>query len=760
MTVNNRLHDTAHRHDWLTACLVIHFSAAIALTISDQATAAPLDPGAFTSLGTLDVSMGTLVFDTDTLMVSGDFAGVGVLQSQGTGLPDVAVFTFDTVTIAGSVAIMLTGSRPIAILSKGDAMIDNVIIADGGMPNSSMGGTGRLGGGAGGNGQTDAGDPQNGVGTGGGGTGTFSDPGGGGGGGALGGNGGDGGLGSAYPLPPPGGTAYGNLLAALEGGSGGGGGTKEGVFSQNAGGGGAGGGAVEIGALGSVFVGGIQARGAPGANGRDNSAGGGGGSGGAVLLSGGFVTVLGGILVPGGDGGSSVTGWDSGGGGGGRVLVQTEILSLATIPAALVDGGQRGVGGDLIVNGLGTGGESGTAHLKPITTIVPVGRVVQIEPSGILSDDTAGAPWTLQTDRLRFDTGSVGVALGSVSSGHDVQLNGGIVTAGFGWTMSGSAQLSGYGTLVGALSGGAANTIDASGGTLVLGDANGASGFDFGGAITIADGAVLNLLDSNGAALQPGGTLTAAGNARIDGTFTNQGTVNGPSTPGEFLTFTDDVDGAGDYTGNILFSDGFNPGNSAAAVSMENVTFDATSALRMEIGGLAAGTEYDQLLISGTATLAGVLDVVIDPLFAPQPGDSFTILTYGSRTGEFTTVNGAGLISSDTFLSLVYDTGELRLEAFVPGDGNFDGWVDGLDYLIWAGNFGDDPADDPPGSPGNGDFDDDGNVDGLDYLLWAGNFGQHNATAVPEPGTWGLLLWGLTTLAARRRRRSAQELRV
>jgi hypothetical protein len=33
-----------------------------------------------------------------------------------------------------------------------------------------------------------------------------------------------------------------------------------------------------------------------------------------------------------------------------------------------------------------------------------------------------------------------------------------------------------------------------------------------------------------------------------------------------------------------------------------------------------------------------------------------------------------------------------------PGDGNGDGHVDGVDYLIWAGNYGDNPADDPPGS--------------------------------------------------------------
>ena len=56
-----------------------------------------------------------------------------------------------------------------------------------------------------------------------------------------------------------------------------------------------------------------------------------------------------------------------------------------------------------------------------------------------------------------------------------------------------------------------------------------------------------------------------------------------------------------------------------------------------------------------------------------------------------------------------------------PGDANFDGKVDGLDYLVWAENFGDDPADDPPGSPENGDFNDDGVVNGSRLsLAWAG----------------------------------------
>ncbi len=87
-----------------------------------------------------------------------------------------------------------------------------------------------------------------------------------------------------------------------------------------------------------------------------------------------------------------------------------------------------------------------------------------------------------------------------------------------------------------------------------------------------------------------------------------------------------------------------------------------------------------------------------------------------------------------------------------PGDANGDGHIDGYDYLVWAANFGDDPANDPPGSPANGDYNNDGVVDGLDYIAWASNFGQgpNDATAVPEPGALVLLLVGIAACGLNR----------
>jgi hypothetical protein len=107
-----------------------------------------------------------------------------------------------------------------------------------------------------------------------------------------------------------------------------------------------------------------------------------------------------------------------------------------------------------------------------------------------------------------------------------------------------------------------------------------------------------------------------------------------------------------------------------------------------------------------------------------------------------------GDFNNDGFIT---DADGIYFSVGLPGDGNGDGWVDGLDYLLWAGNFGTHPG--AGTGPGNGDYNDDGWVDGLDYLQWAGNFGSHNASAVPEPSTLVLMVLAMAvgTLGVRRR---------
>src|SRR5262249_56725607 len=65
---------------------------------------------------------------------------------------------------------------------------------------------------------------------------------------------------------------------------------------------------------------------------------------------------------------------------------------------------------------------------------------------------------------------------------------------------------------------------------------------------------------------------------------------------------------------------------------------------------LRTQTMYSSLHVGGAASLAGTLQLDANPLddygdpaygFTPNPGDAFTVLTYASRGGSFSAINGA-----------------------------------------------------------------------------------------------------------------------
>jgi hypothetical protein len=111
------------------------------------------------------------------------------------------------------------------------------------------------------------------------------------------------------------------------------------------------------------------------------------------------------------------------------------------------------------------------------------------------------------------------------------------------------------------------------------------------------------LSHQTGAVLQGRGTLDVSSAA-----FTNAGIVNPGDSPG-ILAVT------GDYPTS------------------------STSVLNIELGGVTAGTAYDQLVVSGTVTLGGTLNVTLINGFTPPAGQQFTILTYAAETGAFATVH-------------------------------------------------------------------------------------------------------------------------
>ena len=194
-----------------------------------------------------------------------------------------------------------------------------------------------------------------------------------------------------------------------------------------------------------------------------------------------------------------------------------------------------------------------------------------------------------------------------------------------------------------------------------------------------------------------------------------------------------------------------------------------------------AGTEYDQLVVTGTASLDGVLDIPVnvgggsytDPAVRGD-SDTFVLVVAGSRVGSFSAVNYDGSLlaaeftSGDSFRdhvgvglfrSVNYTATSVELQNLnaLAGDTDGDMDVDLLDYNTLSGNFS------PSGCVGrcgwvDGDFDDDGDIDLADYSSLAMNFAPAgyggDASAVPEPSTMVLSLFALlslVTLGARRK---------
>ena len=294
-----------HRQSWAVALLIS--------TLAPTAGATPLDPGAFTSLAPSLAPPAALSVDTDTLQMSGGASHTGVVDGG------VAVFTFDDVLLDG-VDLVVTGSRPVALLSKGALVLSDAASVQL-LPAAAVG---HAGGGDGGGIGADGGGPGPGVGS----------AGGGGGGGAH--------CGVAGAGTTAGGAAYGDPAVALTGGSGGGGG--DGAS------GGAGAGAIELGALGPLWIDGTSTVLASGAPGTAGPSGGGGGGGGGILLHGLGGGFDGTIAARGGAGGAAATGTRGGGGGGGCVWITGLAGTTGTVLLAGGDGEVAGAAGILFVD--------------------------------------------------------------------------------------------------------------------------------------------------------------------------------------------------------------------------------------------------------------------------------------------------------------------------------------------------------------------------------------------------------------------------
>jgi hypothetical protein len=229
-----------------------------------------------------------------------------------------------------------------------------------------------------------------------------------------------------------------------------------------------------------------------------------------------------------------------------------------------------------------------------------------------------------------------------------------------------------------------------------------------------------------GTEASPGGIIDLNG-ARLQnsGSIANNGTINGEvvSSAGGVIT------GGGTITGSVTSSSVVAPGNSPGVLTIGgDYSQSAGGELAVE---LVSASSYDQLLVTGGATLAGTLTVSLLDGFAPSPGQSFTFLTTEGVEGTFATEilpSLPGLI-----FDVIYNPQSIVLTVSPAFTADFDedGDVDGDDLDQWQGDFG---ANDLS------DADDDGDSDGHDFLVWQQQLGSGvpsigASAVVPEPAT-------------------------
>ncbi|MFO0979550.1 MAG: hypothetical protein U0996_24325, partial [Planctomycetaceae bacterium] len=129
---------------------------------------------------------------------------------------------------------------------------------------------------------------------------------------------------------------------------------------------------------------------------------------------------------------------------------------------------------------------------------------------------------------------------------------------------------------------------------------------------------------------QTSGAITLANSASIASSISSV-TINGGTLSG-----TGTISSA-----SVVNSGTIQPGSSPGILNITgNYTQGAAGVLNIEVGGTSAVTpDFDQILISGTATLGGTLNVSLINGFVPNKSDNFRFMTFASRSADFTTIN-------------------------------------------------------------------------------------------------------------------------
>jgi T5SS/PEP-CTERM-associated repeat protein len=325
----------------------------------------------------------------------------------------------------------------------------------------------------------------------------------------------------------------------------------------------------------------------------------------------------------------------------------------------------EGIDADITVGN--RSGSSGTVTIEAGAMVAPGNRLAvghNTGASGILN--IRGTGTTINIKSLAADEFGAGITVGRVGNGIANITDGAIVNVdGTGGAQRHSTNIGGSGT-----ASGGTGTLNISGATtrynvtgastsLVIGrDDTGASPST--GTMMISSGAQVSFPSAGQGAIgySPGstGSLTVTGaDSRLDmGAFLGIGRSISDNPGGTGLLNVSDggvakatnihvgtggtIAGNGTLDGSVINDGAINPGNSPGTLSIAgNLTLTNSSVLTFEVAGASPG-QFDVIAVGGSLTADGILRVVNTSGYVPVAGDTLSLITFATRTGDFDSI--------------------------------------------------------------------------------------------------------------------------
>ena len=327
--------------------------------------------------------------------------------------------------------------------------------------------------------------------------------------------------------------------------------------------------------------------------------------------------------------------------------------------------------------------------------VIPSGRRAEIdEPRGITLASLALAG-TLAGDGFVTVTGSTLWSSGAMSGGGAINTRGGLTVTGSvdldGWTLNnaGVALIRDAGRINPSA---AAAINNQRGATFEIANDHG-----IGGGGTVYNAGAWRRISSDGIATitasfvndgiveaQSGTLRFSGGYIQVDGVTRLAGGHIDVAAPHSMVIQSGRLTGSGAIGGDVVNMGVVTPGDSPGTIEIfGNYSQAGSGRLAIELAGVAV-SDYDRLLVAGSVTAGGLLDVSLAGNFTPQLGDRFAILGFGSRNADFVTKTGLvlgegwGLNEIVTAASLILEYVHEACDDGIDNDGN--GQIDCADF--------------------------------------------------------------------------------